>query len=54
MITRDDLIIAVSNSGETKEILAILPMLVRFDIPFIAMTCSPQSTLATKTPYISI
>lgn len=48
MITRDDLIIAVSNSGETKEILAILPMLVRFDIPFIAITCSPQSTLATK------
>lgn len=46
MITRDDVVIAISNSGETQEILAILPMLKRFDIPFIAMTGKPESTLA--------
>lgn len=46
MITRDDIVITISNSGETQEILAILPLLKRFDIPFIAMTGKPGSTLA--------
>ena len=46
MITRDDVVIAISNSGETQEVLAILPMLKRFDITFIAMTGKPSSTLA--------
>ncbi len=46
MITRDDVVIAISNSGETQEILSILPMLKRFDIVFIAMTGKPESTLA--------
>lgn len=46
MITRDDVVIAMSNSGETQEILALLPMLKRFDITFIAITGKPGSTLA--------
>ena len=46
MITRDDVVIAISNSGETQEVLAILPMLKRFGIAFIAMTGKPGSTLA--------
>lgn len=46
MITRDDVVIAMSNSGETQEVLALLPMLKRFDIAFIALTGKPESTLA--------
>ncbi len=46
MITREDVVIAMSNSGETQEVLALLPMLKRFDINFIAMTGKPNSTLA--------
>jgi len=46
MITRDDVVITISNSGETQEVLALLPMLKRFDITFIAMTGKPNSTLA--------
>lgn len=46
MITREDVVIAISNSGETQEVLALLPMLKRFDITFIAMTGKPKSTLA--------
>lgn len=46
MITREDVVIAISNSGETQEVLALLPMLKRFDIKFVAMTGKPNSTLA--------
>jgi arabinose-5-phosphate isomerase len=46
MITRQDTVIAVSNSGETPELLTILPPLVRLGVPLIAMTGSPESTLA--------
>ncbi|MES2204075.1 MAG: KpsF/GutQ family sugar-phosphate isomerase [Pseudomonadota bacterium] len=46
MITRDDVVITISNSGETQEVLALLPMLKRFDIHFIALTGKPGSTLA--------
>jgi len=46
MITRDDVVVAISNSGETQEVLALLPMLKRFNIPLIAMTGKPESTLA--------
>lgn len=48
MITADDVVIAISNSGETHEILALLPMLVRFKIKLISMTGAPHSTLALK------
>lgn len=46
MITEHDLVIALSNSGETSEITLLLPMLKRMGIPLIALTGKPQSTLA--------
>ena len=46
MVTRADVVIALSNSGETQEILAIVPLLKRQDIPLICMTGQPHSSLA--------
>jgi arabinose-5-phosphate isomerase len=48
MITQDDVVIAISNSGESHEILAILPLLKRRGAKVIAMTGKPKSTLATE------
>ena len=45
MITRADLVIAISNSGETAEIVTILPLLKRLGLPLIMMTGNPDSTL---------
>ena len=45
MITPGDLVIAISNSGETPEILALLPIIKRMGIPLIAMTGQAVSTL---------
>lgn len=46
MITRTDLLIAISSSGETGEIVTILPLLKRLAIPLITMTGNLRSTLA--------
>lgn len=46
MITRQDVVLALSNSGETDEILTILPIIKRLAVPLIAMTGNPESTLA--------
>ncbi|MDW8479112.1 MAG: KpsF/GutQ family sugar-phosphate isomerase [Xanthomonadales bacterium] len=46
MITDQDLVLAISNSGETEEILTIVPVIRRQGNPLIAMTGRPQSTLA--------
>jgi arabinose-5-phosphate isomerase len=46
MITRNDVILALSNSGETEELLSILPYIKRLNIPLIAITGKPMSTLA--------
>ncbi|ROH93442.1 KpsF/GutQ family sugar-phosphate isomerase [Stagnimonas aquatica] len=46
MITRQDVVIAISNSGETAEVLTILPLIKRLGVPLIAMTGKPGSTLA--------
>jgi len=48
MITRDDLVLALSNSGETGEVLILLPLLRRLDVGLIAMTGKPASTLARE------
>jgi arabinose-5-phosphate isomerase len=45
MITAQDVVLALSNSGETAELVAILPVLKRLGAPLIAMTGKPQSTL---------
>jgi arabinose-5-phosphate isomerase len=46
MITATDVVLAISNSGETPEILTILPLIKRLGVPLIAMTGRPESTLA--------
>ncbi|MFN3785889.1 MAG: KpsF/GutQ family sugar-phosphate isomerase [Thiothrix sp.] len=46
MIVNGDVLIALSNSGTSEEILAILPVIRRLDITIIAMTGNPQSPLA--------
>ena len=45
MITTKDVVIAFSNSGETEEILTILPLIKRLGVPLIALTGNPPSTL---------
>ena len=46
MLTRADLVLALSNSGETAELLALLPHIKRLAVPLIALTGNPLSTLA--------
>jgi arabinose-5-phosphate isomerase len=46
MIDNDDIVLAISYSGESEELIQILPHLKRFDIPLIAMASNPNSTLA--------
>lgn len=46
MITGEDAVLALSNSGETTEVLAILPLIKRLGVPLLAMTGKPHSTLA--------
>jgi arabinose-5-phosphate isomerase len=46
MITRDDAVLALSNSGETDEILTIVPVIARLGAPLIAFTGNSNSALA--------
>jgi arabinose-5-phosphate isomerase len=46
MITPKDVVLALSNSGETDEILTILPIIKRLGIPLITLTGNPNSRLA--------
>jgi len=46
MITKDDFIIAISNSGSTEELLSLVPLLKRLGVPIISMTGKPNSALA--------
>ncbi|WP_258807441.1 KpsF/GutQ family sugar-phosphate isomerase [Pseudidiomarina sp. CB1] len=46
MITADDVVLAISNSGETGEVLSIAPLIKRRGAHLISMTGNPQSTLA--------
>ena len=48
MITPVDVVIAISNSGETDEILTILPIIKRMGAKLISLTGSPQSSLALQ------
>jgi arabinose-5-phosphate isomerase len=45
MVTPADLVIAVSNSGETSEIITILPLLKRLGVHLVTLTGNPRSTL---------
>jgi arabinose-5-phosphate isomerase len=46
MITGKDVVLAMSNSGETGEIITILPLIKRLGVPLISLTGNPASTLA--------
>jgi arabinose-5-phosphate isomerase len=46
MITKGDVVVAISNSGNTSEIVTLIPLIVRLGIPLISMTGDDQSQLA--------
>jgi len=46
MITETDIVLALSNSGTTAEVITLLPLIKRMGIPLISMTGNPKSTLA--------
>ncbi|MEW6647736.1 MAG: KpsF/GutQ family sugar-phosphate isomerase [Pseudomonadota bacterium] len=46
MITAKDVVLALSNSGETDELLTILPLIKRLGVPLISLTGNPRSRLA--------
>jgi arabinose-5-phosphate isomerase len=48
MVARGDVVLALSNSGETEELLAILPLLKRLGVPLVLLTGNPESTLARQ------
>ena len=48
MLTKKDVVVALSNSGETSEIISILPVIKRLAIPLISITGNRNSTLAKK------
>lgn len=48
MITKHDVVLAISNSGETAEIIAILPLFRRLGVPVITITGNAESTLARE------
>ncbi len=48
MITPRDVVLALSNSGETEEILTIVPLIKRLGVPLIALTGNPASRLARE------
>lgn len=51
-VTRDDLILALSNSGETEEIVRILPIIKKIGAKLIAMTGNKRSMLAHSADYV--
>jgi arabinose-5-phosphate isomerase len=48
MVARGDVVVVLSNSGETDEILAIVPMLKRLAVPMVVLTGHPESALARQ------
>jgi arabinose-5-phosphate isomerase len=52
MITRNDVVILISNSGETRELADMIAYCTRFDIPLIALTKKATSTLARAARHV--
>jgi len=52
MLGKHDALLALSNSGETEEVLKLLPFMKRLNIPVIALTGRPQSTLAKNSDVV--
>lgn len=51
MITREDVVIALSNSGETPELSDLIAFTRRYGIPLVAITSKPESSLATASDF---
>ena len=51
VMTHDDVVLAISNSGQTDELLRFIPMVLHMNIPIIGMTGNPDSLLARTPPY---
>lgn len=45
VITKDDIVLAISNSGETDEIIQLLPSIKKIQAKLVSITCKPNSTL---------
>jgi len=52
MVARTDVVVALSNSGETDEMLAILPPLKRLGVPIVLLTGNPKSALARQSEVV--
>lgn len=52
MVTSNDIVIAISNSGETEEVLCLIPSIKRIGAKIIAFVADDNSTLAQKSDYI--
>ncbi len=52
MVMREDAVIALSNSGETPEVINLLPSIKRLGIPLVALTGNPNSTLAKRSDVV--
>lgn len=52
MITADDVVLTISNSGESDELTVLLPVLKRMKVPLIAMTARADSTLARHADWV--
>ncbi|TYB33325.1 MAG: KpsF/GutQ family sugar-phosphate isomerase [Flexistipes sinusarabici] len=48
MLMKGDVVIAISNSGETEEIVSILPIIKRFNVPIVSLVGRMDSTLARR------
>lgn len=46
VMTQDDVVLAISNSGQTDELLRFIPMVLHMQIPIIGMSGNPKSLLA--------
>ena len=55
VMTKDDIVIAISNSGQTDELLRFIPMVLHMQIPIIGMSGNPNSLLAKySTAHINV
>ena len=52
MLAKQDALLAISNSGETEEVIKLLPFMKRLNIPIIALTGRTQSTLAKNSDVV--
>ena len=51
VMTKDDVVLAISNSGQTDELLRFIPMVLHMEIPIVGMSGNPASLLAKYSTY---